>query len=69
MAVVGLPLMIWGLVWVYQGYAQKQQETIAEGIRLGVREGLRAEQGLVEPMGTSREESPAEAGSDWEEQD
>lgn len=35
MALVGLPMGIWGTVWAYQGYHGKQQEAIAAGIREG----------------------------------
>lgn len=36
MAIVGLPLMIWGAIWAYQGRFQKQQEVISAGIRDGI---------------------------------
>jgi len=36
MALVGLPLMVWGMIWAYQGHFQKQQEVISAGIREGI---------------------------------
>lgn len=42
LAVIGLPVMIWGIVWGYQGRFQKQQEVISAGIR----EGLSSVQGV-----------------------
>jgi hypothetical protein len=36
MALIGLPLMVWGIVWAYQGHFQRQQEVISAGIREGI---------------------------------
>lgn len=36
MALIGLPLIVWGTVWAYQGYFQRQQEVISAGIREGI---------------------------------
>ncbi len=50
MAVVGLPMGIWGSVWAYQGYYGKQQEVISAGIREGLaarQESEDEKQGLV----------------------
>jgi hypothetical protein len=42
LAVIGLPVMVWGGIWAYQGRFQKQQEVISAGIR----EGLSSVQGV-----------------------
>jgi len=39
MGLLGLPMMIWGLVWILQGRSQKQQEAIAAGIKEGLKAG------------------------------
>jgi hypothetical protein len=36
MALLGLPLVIWGGVWAFQGYHEKQRETIAAGVQAGI---------------------------------
>lgn len=50
LAVVGFALIIWGLVWAWQGYAQRHEKTIAEGTRKGVREALRESGGSGKPV-------------------
>ena len=39
MGLLGLPMMIWGLVWILQGRSQKQQEAITAGIKEGLKVG------------------------------
>jgi len=41
MIVIGIPLMIWGIIWIFVGRSQRMQETVAAGIQ----EGLKAAQG------------------------
>jgi hypothetical protein len=36
LAVIGLPVMVLGSIWVYQARCQKQQEVISAGIREGM---------------------------------
>jgi hypothetical protein len=36
MALVGLPLMIWGAVWLFQAKAEKTKEIISVGIQQGL---------------------------------
>jgi hypothetical protein len=36
MALVGLPLMIWGAVWLFQARAEKTKEIISVGIQQGL---------------------------------
>lgn len=36
LAFIGFLAMVWGGVWTYQGYFQKQQEVISAGIREGI---------------------------------
>lgn len=36
MALVGVPLMIWGTVWLFQARAEKTKEVIAIGIQQGL---------------------------------
>lgn len=39
MGLLGLPMVIWGLVWILQGRTQKQQEAITAGIKEGLKAG------------------------------
>ncbi|HEY4592773.1 MAG TPA: hypothetical protein VIJ61_10235 [Thermoanaerobaculia bacterium] len=36
LAIISLPVMVWGIIWAYQGHFQKQQEVISAGIREGI---------------------------------
>ncbi len=70
MALVGLPVAIWGTVWMVQGKAEKQAETIADGIRAGLESAatvtgelalaIRTEDSEIEePSPDSDEEEPS----------
>lgn len=38
MALVGLPLAIWGSVWMWQGKVKRAEEAIAAGVRQGIQQ-------------------------------
>jgi predicted membrane metal-binding protein len=38
MALVGLPLWIWGAVWAWQGKVKRAEEAIATGVRQGIQQ-------------------------------
>jgi len=38
MALIGLPLGIWGSVWMWQGKVQRAEEAIATGVRQGIQQ-------------------------------
>lgn len=46
MILVGLPLLIWGVVWIFQAQSQRAQEAIAFGVQQGIE---RANQPLGSP--------------------
>jgi len=41
MIFIGIPLMIWGIIWIFMGRSQRMQEAVAAGIQ----EGMKAVQG------------------------
>ena len=56
MIVMGLAFAVWGAVWIFQGRAEKQRESIASGIR----EGMMAAASMTWPQGQLKEQ-PAES--------
>ena len=56
MVVMGLAFGVWGAVWIFQGRAEKQRESIASGIR----EGMMAAASMTWPQNQLKEQ-PAEA--------
>jgi hypothetical protein len=40
LAIICLPLAIWGAVWIYQARTQKAQQIIAAGVAAGIRAGV-----------------------------
>lgn len=65
MALVGLPLTIWGVVWTFQGKSQKQQEAIAAGVREGLQVRTSQDPAGAEPGKVLSAPTPAE---DWEDE-
>lgn len=65
MALAGLPLMIWGMVWAYQGHFQKQQEVITAGIRDGIAymHGVNTSPSPPAPVAASMQALPAPAAA------
>lgn len=63
MALVGLPVMVLGIVWTYQGHFQKQQEVITAGIRDGIAymHGVNTNPSPPVPVATSMQALPAPA--------
>ncbi len=68
--------LIWGAVWTFQGYAQKQQESIAAGVSEGLRfaraqqrSGVSVDEGVVaappevQPAAALPEVAPMDVGS------
>lgn len=38
MILIGMPLWIWGAVWVWQGKVKRAEEAIATGVRQGIQQ-------------------------------
>lgn len=54
MIFMGLAFGVWGAVWIFQGRAEKQRESIASGIR----EGMMAAASMTWPQNQLKERSP-----------
>jgi len=47
MIIVGLPIGIWGNIWMWQGRVQRAEEAIATGVQLGIQKA--AAQSVARP--------------------
>ena len=57
MALVGLPLGIWGSVWMYQGKVQQAKEIIAAGVQQGIQQAA-VTQAAVRPPASAQPPMP-----------
>ena len=54
---VALPCIVWGVVWCFQGRAQKAEEVIAAGVQRGIQEASAPAAPQSLPAGTGEERS------------